>query len=357
MSVLVEKIAKSKSNTGGEISQYPPALIDDVSISTSSNSITINFTWPNDTILGGDTLVQVSNIVCLIKKGDIPMNIEDGYDNIQTITSKSVNSVTFSGLESETKYYIRFYVYGTNGECNDSGEMIYEVTTSKPLSTILGDNDWSTIIEVAESGNAQDYWSVGDEIIVHLSEPYNIDVVLQIWGFNHFNNPRFGHGTTYNDNICFGCKDIYIKDKISSTSTASGWDYADSYICKTTLQKIYNSLPAIIRNAIKPISNLEFRTGNRQYGYVHNQTVFIPTMYLTGTNFEGDIGNYDAFPIFTNDASRIKKYNGTADKWWLMDGERGRILMMTITENGDLFIPTFNMNVSTSYGVVFCFNI
>ena len=349
MSVLVEKIAKSKSNTGGEMSQYPPASIDDVNITTSSNSITINFTWPNDTILGGDTLVQVSNIVCLIKKGDIPYNTEDGYDNIQTITSKSVNSITFSGLESETKYYIRFYVYGTNGECNDSGEMIYEVTTSKPIDTVLGNNDWETVISVAEAGNAQDYWNIGDEIELTLSGKYNITCTMQICGFNHFN----GMHQNNHDNICFGCKDIYIREKLSSTSTSSWWNYMDSYIYTTVCPNIYDSLPTVVKNAVKPISNLPFVNGNNAHGYVHNQNVFIPNMELTGTNFNSAL--ISKLPIFTDNASRIKNYDGAADEWWLMDGETNYIKLATIMRNGALYFPTFDMAIDTVYGVAFCF--
>ena len=359
MSVLVEKIAKSKSNTGGEMSQYPPALIDDVSISTSSSSISIEFTWPNDTILGGDTLVQVSEIVCLIKKGDIPYNIEDGYDNIQTITSKSVNSVTFSGLESETKYYIRFYVYGTNGECNDSGEMIYEVTTSKPIDTVLGNNDWSTIIEVAESGNAQDYWQVGDEIQLQLSGYYNVTCTLQIYDFNHFDKSD-GTGKA---NICFGCKDVYIIDRMyNNASNTMGWMGTD--MKNDNMNNILNSMPSVLQSAIKEVEIL-YNKGRSTTLLTSNDKVFLPSLTEIGSSNMSSVPNCGSkFPIFTDTDSMVK-YNvetGYNYHYWTRNAATGSsygyYFISTIKlSTGDFRVTPNTRDADTDSGVVFCFNI
>lgn len=354
MSVLVEKIAKSKSNTGGEISQYPPALIDDVSISTSSNSITINFTWPNDTILGGDTLVQVSDIVCLIKKGDIPINIEDGYDNIQTITSKSVNSVTFSGLESETKYYIRFYVYGTNGECNDSGEMIYEVTTSKPVDPVFGNNSWEVINEIAESGTASEYWSVGDEITITLSDSdyfgflYDTTITLQIWDFNHYDKSD-GSGKA---GIVLGCKDTIGSGYMKSNWSNDG-GYGDSEIRSYYLDEVYINLPQQVKSIVKEV-NIRTDIGY-QGNYLDNtetisDKVFIPSLREVGLYTNNDrITGVRRLSIFSNANSRKK-----SEEWWT----RSSVFL----NNNDYYIVNESgsfaqSNSGDSNGILFCFNI
>ena len=356
MSVLVEKIAKNGISGEIENGNYPPGAMKNVSFTRTIDTIQVSATQPENTIINGLTLSVFSYVVCVLKRGSIPSGINDGK-SVTVNSSEFINkscTILYDNLSEQTKYYIRFFTFSTNDECNNSAEMIYECSTTKPLSPTLGDNDWETVIRIAEAGNAQDYWNIGDEIELTLSGKYNITCTMQIWGFNHFSNPRFG-GNTYNDNICFGCKDIYIREKLSSTSTVSGWDYTDSYICKTVLPNIYNSLPSVVKNSIKQIGSLEFRTANKQYGYVHNQTVFIPTMDLTGTNFEGVTNNYDTFPIFTDNTSRIKNYNGTACEWWLMDGYRGSIKLAKIEESGILYFPQSDMPISSMAGVVFCF--
>ena len=374
MSILVEKIARGNNsiNDGDMMEyQYPPASIDDVNITTSSSSISIEFTWPNDTVLGGDTLVQVSEIVCLIKKGDIPYNTEDGYDDINTITSKDINSITFSGLEAETKYYIRFYVYGTNDECNNGGDMIYEVTTSKPVDPVFGNNSWEVINEIAESGTASDYWSVGDEITITLSDSeyfdflYDTTITLQIWDFNHFDKSD----ESGKANICFGCKDIYIEAPMSEEEELIDLIYySRSTMDEETTVNIYNSILEIVRNAIKEVT-IEY---NRPEKYTTNSMsakVFIPS----NTEVSGNgllCTNYrylyigEQLAIFTDNASRIKndmvRYGtGKPASWWtrtlfntIYDPPDGSY--MFVSEDGDI---NASYNQTHTIGAVFCFNI
>ena len=354
MSILVEKIAKSNNsiNDGDMVEhQYPPASIDDVNITTSSSSISIEFTWPNDTVLGGDTLVQVSEIVCLIKKGDIPYNTEDGYDNINTITSKDINSITFSGLEAETKYYIRFYVYGTNGECNNGGDMIYEVTTSKAVDPVLANNTWELINEIAESGTASEYWSIGDEITVHLSDPYNIDVVLQIWDFNHYDKSD-GSGKA---GIVLGCKDIAFGSpmQIASYSNEGGWE--KTYMSNTVMENVYNSMPSSLQNVIKVV-NIGVDTGAYNYNYYDiADKLFIPSLREVGLQQSTDPEHGKQFSIFTNNDSRVKySKDGSIYYWWLRtsySNNTGAFYQVSISG------VYFYSHVQAQDGVVFCFNI
>ena len=353
MSVLVEKIAKNGISGEIENGNYPPGAMKNVSFTRTIDTIQVSATQPENTIINGLTLSVFSYVVCVLKRGSIPSGINDGK-SVTVNSSEFINkscTILYDNLSEQTKYYIRFFTFSTNDECNNSAEMIYECSTTKPLSPTLGDNDWETVIRIAEAGNAQDYWNIGDEIELTLSGKYNITCTMQIWGFNHFN----GMHQNNHDNICFGCKDIYIREKLSGTSTSNWWNYIDSYIYTTVCPNIYDSLPTVVKNAVKPISNLPFVNGNNAHGYVHNQNVFIPNMELTGTNFNSAL--ISKLPIFTDNASRIKNYDGTADEWWLMDGETHYIKLATIMTNGDLYFPTFDMAIDTVHGVAFCFNI
>ena len=357
MSILVEKIARGNNsiNDGDMMEyQYPPASIDDVNITTSSSSISIEFTWPNDTVLGGDTLVQVSEIVCLIKKGDIPYNTEDGYDDINTITSKDINSITFSGLEAETKYYIRFYVYGTNDECNNGGDMIYEATTSKPVDPVFGNNSWEVINEIAESGTASDYWSVGDEITITLSDSeyfdflYDTTITLQIWGFNHFDKSD-GSGKA---GIVLGCKDTIGFGHMRSNWSNDG-GYGDSDMKLFYLDEVYINLPQQVKSIVKEV-NIRTDIGY-QGNYLDNTAtisdkVFIPSLREVGLSASNDrITGVRRLSIFSNANSRKK-----SEEWWT----RSSVFL----NNNDYYIVTDRGSFSQSSagdsnGILFCFNI
>ena len=362
MSILVEKIIKNVSSGNGDINigNYPPGPVKNVNLSPTHNSIKVTMTQPDNTVINSLTLSIFSYLICVLKKDNIPSNIDDGT-SITVYSNQFSNgsySITYNNLDYSSKYYIRFFTFSTNNECNNSGEMIYEVSTQEPISTILNDNDWETVIKVAESGQAENYWDIGDEIELQLSGVYNITCTMQIWGFNHFNNPRFG-GNTYNDNICFGCKDIYIKEKIHDGIADSWWDYKDSYIYETVCPNIYNSMPSVVRNAIKKVGSIDYRTDVNGYSFLYDQTVFIPTMGLVGVELNNEIASnyFSPFSIFTNDASRIKNYNGAADDWWLVDGELGSLKLASISDKGTLSFPTFDIGKNIKHGVVFCFNI
>ena len=211
MSIIVR--SNSSYNGNNNVGDFPPGPVKNVNITPTYNSIKITVTKPDDTIINGITLSVFSYLRCVLKKNDMPLNVKDGI-NI-TVHSDQFNDgsyiITFNNLDHSSKYYIRFFTFSTNNQCNDSEEMIYETyTPEKPISSILNDNDWDTIIKVAESGQAQKYWKVGDEVDIQLSGTYNIKCTMQIWGFNHFNKVNNGNNK---DNILFGCKDIYIMEQ------------------------------------------------------------------------------------------------------------------------------------------------
>lgn len=113
----------------------------------------------------------------------------------------------------------------------------YNVSFGPNVSAVLNDNDWSTISTVSLSGQAANYWSVGDtkEIIINGTVGNttfdNLHIFAFIIGFDHNSNVE-GHNTIHfqigksaqNDgiNLCFA-------DSKNNSSTSSAGYFNMNY--------------------------------------------------------------------------------------------------------------------------------
>ena len=220
------------------------------------------------------------------------------------------------------------------------------------IKPVLKENDWATIIEVANKGEAQNYWKIGDEIDLTLSGKYNETVTLQIWDFNHFDKSD-GSGKA---NILFGMKYL-MKDREYMNPfyfNSGGWN--NSYMRNTVMKNIYESIPEYIRNNIKEVNTEANRGGGSSSSQACTDKVFLPGFKELGWSGNYD-GNQTKFPIFTNDNSRIKKLNNGSGEgywWWTRSPSyNGSYYFRYVNTVGDWF----NGIATSSIGVCFCFNI
>jgi len=100
--------------------------------------------------------------------------------------------------------------------------------------------------------------------------------------------------------------------------TAGGWEHSDmrAYL-KDTIKPL---IPETVRNAIVPVTKIQSTyTGGAlvKNGQTTTDGVWIPSNHEVGfgTDYESAGAVYSG--KFTNDASRIKKRNGSAKGWWL----------------------------------------
>ena len=353
MSILIEKISH---NTGEGIitGSYPPGEVYNVTLKTGGNNKIIKWNDPEDTIINGTTLSTWYHTILVRKQGSIPESPDDGDLIINNYERNKYSQTEYqdTGLTSGATYYYRFFTFNTEEICNNSGNMIFcEDVIS--VSTTLSDNDWETIIEVANAGSGQDYWNVGDEITLQISGGgiYTMTCTMQIWDFNHFDKSD-GSGKA---NICLGCKDIYLENQMHFASGTTGWINMD--IRKIDMQKIYNGIPSAIKDAIKEVT-IQYNSGYTSNIYTCNDKVFIPSLYEVGVSkYNPKLGT--PLPIFSDDASRIKNDmrpnggDGDSDFWWtrtLNNNSYGgySIHAYGYADSADIF---------NSYGIVFCFNI
>lgn len=354
MSILVEKI--SHNTSGGGSGNYPPANVYNVTLTPDTNSISITWSDPDDTIINTSTISTWYYTRLVRKEGSYPTSPNDGTIVIDNYERNKYSSTGYkdTGLNPETTYCYRFFTYSVDEVCNNSGNMIYEATTSKPVDPVFSNNSWELINEIAESGKASDYWSVGDEITVTLSDSdyfdflYDTTITLQIWGFNHFDKSD-GSGKA---GIVLGCKDT-----IGSGYMRSNWSndggYGDSDVRLYFLDEIYINLPQQVKSIVKEV-NIRTDIGY-QGNYLDNtetisDKVFIPSLREVGLSASNDrITGVRRLSIFSNANSRKKR-----EEWWT----RSSVFLNSndyyiVNERGSFT----QSSAGDSNGILFCFNI
>ena len=151
---------------GGGNSGYPTADVSNITLrSLSGLKAGIRWTDPEDTTLDNVTLAEWNSTVVVRRDGTVPTSIDDGEIVIESTTRNQYQETEYidqNGLEGGHTYYYRFFTKSASGVIGDGSPTVK--MTAKSISPVLAENDWATIIEVAEAGAAAQTWKVGDEI-------------------------------------------------------------------------------------------------------------------------------------------------------------------------------------------------
>ena len=357
MSILVEKITNNGSTSTSQGS-YPPGDVIMINKYPENGSIHIQWQDPADTIANDIKLSEWSHTILVRKTDSYPTSPSDGdvvIDNYERDKYKDTEYID-SDLDTDVTYYYRFFTYNTDGECNNSTNMMFNIVNVLADYT-LSNNDWQVIIDIANQGKAQNYWNIGDEISLTLGSPYSVTVVLQIWDFDHFNIASDSSKTA---NICFGLKDCYFEEKFNTQSGLTA-TWPSTYLYKR-MTTIYNSIPTIVRSNIKEVAvpTCSCATGNVHIG---PQKVFIPSDSEIGDN-EYDPEEGFLLPIF-KDGHVCGLYNKTGspkyieeEQYWLRSRSNSSYykndVCLTFGDGSGVFFGSADFN---EYGVRFCFNI
>ena len=166
---------------------------------------------------------------------------------------------------------------------------------------INGDIDLSTI------------WNIGDTKDVTLTTGETI--TLQIAGFNH---------DTYSDGVTapvtLVMKDcLNTKAQMNSSNTNAG-GYPASAMKTYVETNIYDKLPSDLKAIVAPVKKKCYTTYNQASSLSEaNYNVWLLAEAEVFDRVSYTIGNGEGtkYPIFTDNASRVKKVNGSANRWWL----------------------------------------
>lgn len=321
MSIILRNYPTSlNSGAGGSEEGFPPSDITIISTTVNDGQVLIKWSDPDDTIINGTTISKWASTVLIRNDSHYPSSIDDGILVINNTTKNAYKDTwyTDTGLTNNHTYYYRFFTYSTDNIYNNSGNLMFKAT---PLSfaPIFGDNTWTQIAAASESGFIPDTWSVGDEISIPLSGVYTRDsLTLQIYDFNHYDKSD-GSGKA---GILIGSKGIPYKVKFAENET---WfvNYGDPEctITSTYFPNILSSMPQELQNVIKTVT-VYSRNYNSEGNEVFslNTKLILPSLIEVaayGTDYTDEESHEYAYPIFTDNASRIK--SGACTQWWLRD--------------------------------------
>lgn len=196
---------------------------------------------------------------------------------------------------------------------------IYPSSTStyKPFA----EADWAEIAEVSEAGLATEFYNLGDTKDITISGVGTI--TLEIADFDH--DYLSGSTSAQKAGISMITRDLLPSTRAMNSSSTNVGGFPASALYDYLNGTILNGLPSDLRSALKTIYKWYGTGNNTTNGQWHGCKVWIPLEYeMSGTTTfspatEHSKGNARKYPIFTDNASRIKRLNngsGSANWYW-----------------------------------------
>ena len=344
MSVILRNHPSTLSSSTGIEDGFPPGDVEILEVKVNNNKILVSWKDPDNTVIDNTTLATWAGTILVRNDDHYPSSIGDGIIIVDSTTMNQFSNTPLEddGLETDHTYYYRFFPYSTEGVYNNSGNLVFNATPVY-ISPIFSDNTWEQIIAASNSNLVPDTWNVGDEISMQLSGIYNMNIMLQIWDFNHFEKSD-GSGKAH---LLLGCKNVPFSDMMNTDGYNNG-GWISSYASLTIMENIYNSMPDIIKSEIKEVT-VEYDNGynNRNSIKTMPDKIFIPGAREVGTAYGPNFGT--RFPIFSDDNSRAKSTD-----WWTRSS--------TPSFSSDFFVIRYDgsctsLQAHNSFGMLFCFNI
>ena len=243
--------------------------------STSAKSVT----WAIGKAAGSLTLAK-SSVTLNISSLTENVAVTRAGDGVISATSSNTatarvevsgTSVKITGLKAGTAKITVKVAAGTNHTA--PSDKTINVTVSLP-DTSLANNTPDIIAAAAKSGQAANYWSVGDKVGIAVNGSfgglsYNNTVYAFILGFNHNSSVEGGNSIHFQFGKTAAGVDIAFVNSYGSTSTgfcmntsntnSGGWN--NSYMRKTICPAFLAALPKAWQNIIAACTKYSDNTG------------------------------------------------------------------------------------------------
>ena len=316
--------------------------------STSAKSVT----WAIGKAAGSLTLAK-SSVTLNISSLTESVAVTRAGDGVISATSRNTatarvevsgTSVKITGLKAGTAKITVKVAAGTNHTA--SSDKTINVTVSLP-DTSLANNTPDIIAAAAKSGQAANYWSVGDKVGIAVNGSfgglsYNNTVYAFILGFNHNSSVEGGNSIHFQFGKTAAGVDIAFVNSYGSTSTgfcmntsntnSGGWN--NSYMRKTICQAFLAALPTAWQNIIAACTKYSDNTGggSNTASYVtatSDKIWLLSEMEVQGARSYANSAeaNYQKqYDYYKNGNSKVK-YQHTATTsacyWWLRSVNAG----------------------------------
>lgn len=310
--------------------------------STSAKSVT----WAIGKAAGSLTLAK-SSVTLNISSLTESVAVTRAGDGVISATSSNTatarvevsgTSVKITGLKAGTAKITVKVAAGTNHTA--PSDKTINVTVSLP-DTSLANNTPDIIAAAAKSGQAANYWSVGDKVGIAVNGSfgglsYNNTVYAFILGFNHNSSVEGGNSIHFQFGKTAAGVDIAFVNSYGSTGTgfcmntsntnSGGWN--NSYMRKTICPAFLAALPTAWQNIIAACTKYSDNTGggSNTASYVtatSDKIWLLSEMEVQGTRSYANSAeaNYQKqYDYYKNGNSKVK-YQHTATtsacSWWL----------------------------------------
>lgn len=358
-----EKVSSGVSLTVTTKDIIPPATIIDFSAKEDNGQVTLTWVNPIDS--------DFSKVKILYKQGSYPSSPNDGI----VAYEGSGNSVTVTGLVNDVEYYFRAFTYDTSGNINSNTNN----QQIKAVPTAIDPNSWEGIQRIVRQGLANEYFSVGDQLV---SLYDGKEIVWEVIGID-VDTPadsNFTHSMTLQTkdclhNIQFDAPEpnnpdsdrksygnnryIYsaVRQWLNSNESVFNWQPQHQYDAKPTssldlyegagfLNRLDPELVAVIGEVNKKVAKASV-DGSGQDAF--SDKVFLLSRVEVGLGEEGDTTGETVYPYYDgiSDAGRIKTLDGSPQWWWLRSPNvSNSYRVRTVGMDGSLF----NTSVHSAFG-------
>lgn len=229
------------------------------------------------------------------------------------------------------------------------------IVETKPKPT-FADSDWATIAELSENGQAQTFFSVGDEKTISLTT--GEQVTLVILDFNHDDLTSGGKA-----GMTIGMKNLLATTyRMNETATnEGGWD--ESEMRTSTMATLLSQLPSDLQGVIKQVNKKATAGGaSTSITTSADKLWLLAEVEVDGTTSAGYADEGEQYEYWktvkdgTVSADRIKYLSngsGSAHSWWLRSPYVSySTYFRTFTSTGDVSSNLANSTRGVSFG--FC---
>lgn len=258
-------------------------------------------------------------------------------------------ALIFNGVEVTDVYF-----NGTKVDVvNYDGTEVFSSTLT------FANASWGRIAEIAASGEAQDYFAVGDEKDITLST--GEEITLVILGFNHDDLTAGGKAA-----ITIGMENLLAARYAMNTSNINAGGWHESRMRTNTMVSLFSQLPVDLRAVIKPVNKktsvgaegTAIITSSDQLwllGEVEINNTTTAVLVDEGMQYEywRTIKNGTDITAGADRVKRLSNGGGSANTWWLRSPHMvNSTSFRNITTLGNY---NNNNNASGLYGVSFGF--
>lgn len=165
---------------------------------------------------------------------------------------------------------------------------------------------------IAKSGMASQYWSIGDYHTITMKTGEVIDVA--IGDFNHDVTPG---GVTIPVTLLM--KNCFKATPVMNNSNTNAGGWTNSNLRTSTLPSILSNFPDEWQNIMTTAQKKTSQGGSDNSATIvtsDDKVWLLSPIELTGASGPGYAGEGTQYPIFTDNASRIKRVNNVANNYW-----------------------------------------